>query len=257
VTVVDKTDAPGTATDHRRDKKICCFPLNPRFNRCKSMRATTTAVKLLSFFRLFPNINLPQASAFSSLSSLSQYNCFRNLRLSPRSQASNLEDIIRLAATTIAIRIPGASHDYLNSLSHIHSKSSSVYITTKMPTLTYDILTQQNATTTNAIIDHYSSSANFIQLATAEGNGILQRDDEDGEKLQKGIDIAKDKGVLDPNFIPEEYITIDVLGKSPEDVANEILSFVRGGSGPPVVVLCGLSGTGKVSRYCAYPLTDS
>jgi hypothetical protein len=24
-----------------------------------------------------------------------------------------------------------------------------------------------------------------------------------------------------------------------------------------VVVLCGLSGTGKVSRYCAYPLTDS
>ena len=126
-----------------------------------------------------------------------------------------------------------------------------------MPTLTYDILTQQNATTTNAIIDHYSSSANFIKLATAEGDGILQRDDEDGEKLQKGIDIAKDKGVLDPNFIPEEYITIDVLGKSPENVADEILTFVRGSLGPPVVVLCGLSGTGKVSRYCAYPLTDS
>lgn len=117
-----------------------------------------------------------------------------------------------------------------------------------MPQLTYDILTQQNATTTNAIIEHYASSTNFIKLATAEGDDIFARDDEDGEKLQKGIDIAKAKGVLDPNFVPEEYITIDVLGKSPEDVADEILSFVRGSSGPPVVVLCGLSGTGKVSN---------
>lgn len=223
------------------------------------MRATSTAVKLLSIFRLYPTIKLPQALAFSSLSSSSaqRHHCFRNLRLSPRSQASNREDIIRLAATTIAIRIPGACHDYLNSLSHIHSKSSSVVITTTMPQLTYDILTQQNATTTNAIIEHYASSTNFIKLATAEGDDIFARDDEDGEKLQKGIDIAKAKGVLDPNFVPEEYITIDVLGKSPEDVADEILSFVRGSSGPPVVVLCGLSGTGKVSNIAHNPLTDS
>ncbi len=70
--------------------------------------------------------------------------------------------------------------------------------------------------------------------------------------------MAKAKGVLDPNFVPEEYISVDVLGKSPEDVANEILHFVRqdggggveggggGGGGGGVVVLCGLSGTGKV-----------
>lgn len=111
--------------------------------------------------------------------------------------------------------------------------------------LTYKILSQQNATTTNAIIEHYAFSPDFGTLALAEGDDILQRDDEDGEKLQKGVDIAKDKGVLDPNFVPEEYITIDVLGKSPEGVADEILSIVRESSGPPVVVLCGLSGTGK------------
>lgn len=114
---------------------------------------------------------------------------------------------------------------------------------------TYDILNEQNATTTNAIINHYASSDDFLALSKSEGEGILQRDDEDASKLQKGIDIAKEKGVLDPNFVPEQYISIDVLGKSPDQVADEILAVVRkseSGSGGGVVVLCGLSGTGKV-----------
>jgi len=130
--------------------------------------------------------------------------------------------------------------------------------------LTYDILSEQNATTTNAIIEHYTSppssspndntsASSFLRLSESEGASILRRDDEDGSKLQKGIDVAKDKGVLDPNFVPEKYISIDVLGKSPEDVANEILQFVKEdggvGSGGGVVVLCGLSGTGKVRKY--------
>lgn len=122
--------------------------------------------------------------------------------------------------------------------------------------LTHATLSAQNATTTNAIIDHYSSSdapnsKAFLALSKYEGDGILQRDDEDASKLQKGIDLAKEKGVLDPNFVPEEYIKVDVLGKSPEDVADEILGRVRKGGeggtgGGGVVVLCGLSGTGKV-----------
>mmetsp|Transcript_15093 Transcript_15093/g.27268 ORF Transcript_15093/g.27268 Transcript_15093/m.27268 type:complete len:452 (-) Transcript_15093:261-1616(-) len=120
------------------------------------------------------------------------------------------------------------------------------------PSITYEILSEQNATTTNAIIEHYSTSSEFLSLAKSEGDGILQRDDEDASKLQKGIDIAKEKGVLDPQFVPEEYIEVDVLGKSPEDVADEILGTVRkggdgdgGSGGGGVVVLCGLSGTGK------------
>jgi len=113
--------------------------------------------------------------------------------------------------------------------------------------LSYEVLSEQNATTTNAIIEHFSSSPDFATLSEAEGAGILQRDDEDASKLQKGIDIAKEKGVIDPNFVPEEYIVVDVLGKNPDQVADEILGHVRkseSGAGG-VVVLCGLSGTGK------------
>lgn len=53
--------------------------------------------------------------------------------------------------------------------------------------------------------------------------------------------------MLDPDFVPEEYISVDVLGKTPDDVADEILGTVRkgGDGGGGVVVLCGLSGTGK------------
>ena len=124
-----------------------------------------------------------------------------------------------------------------------------------MPDLTYPLLTAQNATTTNTIINHYATSSLFTTLATYEGSSISQRDAEDDIKLQKGIDIAKAKGVIDPNFVPEDYIVIDVLGKNPEEVADEILGTVRktsssdndgessGGGG--VVVICGLSGTGK------------
>eukprot|EP00569_Conticribra_weissflogii_P007811 CAMPEP_0171341456 /NCGR_PEP_ID=MMETSP0878-20121228/10196_1 /TAXON_ID=67004 /ORGANISM="Thalassiosira weissflogii, Strain CCMP1336" /LENGTH=317 /DNA_ID=CAMNT_0011843691 /DNA_START=375 /DNA_END=1328 /DNA_ORIENTATION=+ len=112
--------------------------------------------------------------------------------------------------------------------------------------LSYDVLSEQNANTTNAIIKHFSASEDFLTLSKAEGALILQRDEEDASKLQKGIDIAKGKGVIDPNFVPEEYITVDVLGKTPDQVADEILKRVRGESGSgAVVVLCGLSGTGK------------
>ena len=50
--------------------------------------------------------------------------------------------------------------------------------------------------------------------------------------------------MIDPNFVPEEYITVDVLGKNPEEVAEDILLKVRA-EDSKVVVLCGLSGTGK------------
>lgn len=114
--------------------------------------------------------------------------------------------------------------------------------------LSYPLLAEQNANTTNAIIQHFADSAAFTSLSSAEGAQILQRDEEDAQKLQKGIDIAKEKGVIDPDFKAEEYITVDVLGKSPDMVADEILDKVRKQEGEGgVVVLCGLSGTGKVS----------
>ena len=117
-------------------------------------------------------------------------------------------------------------------------------------TVTYDLLKKQNADTSNALIEEYASNADFELLAKKEGEAILARDQEDADKLQVGIDYAKEKGVIDPNFEPEPYVLIDVLGKSPNNVSDEIISFVEEskesstGAGS-VIVLCGLSGTGK------------
>mmetsp|Transcript_667 Transcript_667/g.1050 ORF Transcript_667/g.1050 Transcript_667/m.1050 type:complete len:427 (+) Transcript_667:66-1346(+) len=146
---------------------------------------------------------------------------------------------IATTATTTLLQATSAPKSYFSSLTDF----------SPMPDLTYPLLTAQNATTTNAIINHYAQSESFTTLSTFEGNAILQRDAEDDTKLQKGIDIAKAKGVIDPKFIPEEYIAIDVLGKNPEEVAEEILTTVRSSSSSGnkggVVVICGLSGTGK------------
>uniref|UniRef100_A0A7S4JR56 (d)CMP kinase n=1 Tax=Odontella aurita TaxID=265563 RepID=A0A7S4JR56_9STRA len=111
--------------------------------------------------------------------------------------------------------------------------------------VTYEVLSRQDASTSNAIIERFTSSSDFASLADREGSAILARDQEDAEKLQKGIDYAKEKGVIDPKFVPEEYISIDVLGKTPVEVADMILAKVNEEKKGSIVVLCGLSGTGK------------
>jgi len=117
--------------------------------------------------------------------------------------------------------------------------------------VSYELLSKQNADTSNALIDHLSSSAAFSKLSDYEGTLTVNRDKEDDDKLQVGIDFAKNKGVLDPNFVPEPYLQIDVLGKTPSDVADIIISSIKSnqaasdGSTGSVIVLCGLSGTGK------------
>ena len=112
--------------------------------------------------------------------------------------------------------------------------------------VTWELLQQQNAETSSALIDHYAQSPAFAKLSQYEGDLTLQRDQEDDAKLQVGIDFAKEKGVIDPAFVPEPYVQIDVLGKSPADVAALILQHVQSGtSDSNVIVIVGLSGTGK------------
>ena len=114
--------------------------------------------------------------------------------------------------------------------------------------ITLELLTKQNAETSNALIDYWKDSTDFLKLAQYEGDSTIRRDEEDGVKLQKGIDFAKSKGVIDPKYVPEPYVHIDVLGKTPEGVAAEILGKVKENSSAgegSVIVLCGLSGTGK------------
>jgi cytidylate kinase len=128
-----------------------------------------------------------------------------------------------------------------------------------------EILVKQNAETSNTIIEHWKDSEAFLALAKAEGDLTIQRDEEDAVNLQKGIDFAKSKGVIDPNFVSEPYVTLDVLGKSPSMVADEILNTIKNdhnsnsnnnsesNNAGSVIVLCGLSGTGKgttVSNLC-------
>ena len=111
--------------------------------------------------------------------------------------------------------------------------------------MSYALLQHQDAETSATIISLYSKSPGFQQLASYENNLTVQRDREDDEKLAIGIQFAKDKQVIDPFFIPEPYIQIDVLGKTPAQVAEIILQYTRKDASAGVIVLVGLSGTGK------------
>jgi len=89
-----------------------------------------------------------------------------------------------------------------------------------------------------------------VSLSTHETTATLRRDAEDAAKLQVGIDVAVARGVLpgpDDGFVPEPYAKIDVAGKTPGAVVDEILAAMGGVSAAAgkVVVICGLSGTGK------------
>ena len=154
-------------------------------------------------------------------------------------------------------------------------------------TVSYELLQKQNAETSNALIEYFAQSTDksksarglfccclagagvskaanandFVRLAQYEGDLTAKRDQEDDDKLQKGIDLAKEKGVIDPAFAPQPYVEIDVLGQSPDQVADQILQKVKSqgteGEGATesegatatadsgVIVLVGLSGTGK------------
>merc|ERR1719197_1527862 len=74
----------------------------------------------------------------------------------------------------------------------------------------------------------------------------MDRDDEDGVKLQAGINIAISKGVLSSDVKVEPITKVSVTGKSPDEVAGEIIKVL--GDAPQkgcVMTLQGLSGTGK------------
>mmetsp|Transcript_26168 Transcript_26168/g.57298 ORF Transcript_26168/g.57298 Transcript_26168/m.57298 type:complete len:329 (-) Transcript_26168:559-1545(-) len=111
------------------------------------------------------------------------------------------------------------------------------------------LLAKQNAETSSALIEQIGSSDAFRFLALKEQESTINRDNEDGVKLEKGIEFAKAKGVLDADFVPQPYVQIDVLGKTPSSVADEILGKLKADESKDdagsVIALCGLSGTGK------------
>jgi hypothetical protein len=112
--------------------------------------------------------------------------------------------------------------------------------------LTWELLKLQDASTSAAVIAALEGDEDFQVASKAQAQAIRQRDDEDGEKLAKGIQAAIAKKVLPSDLVPEPYKEIDVLGKTPDDVARSIVADLgRAASTGCVVVMCGLSGTGK------------
>lgn len=107
-------------------------------------------------------------------------------------------------------------------------------------------MSRQDADTSAAIIEFFRNNEDFSHLSQFEGDLISRRDEEDDTKLAAGIKISVDRGSLPRDHVAEPYSEIDVLGKTPEEVAQVIINDVQEASTRgSVIVLCGLSGTGK------------
>lgn len=110
--------------------------------------------------------------------------------------------------------------------------------------ISYEVLKAQDSTTSSAIIDSLKENEIFVAFAKKAGDAILQRDNEDAQKLANGIDIAIQKGVLE-KITPAPYTKIDVYGKTPDQVADKLVAHLGAEFKGGVLVLVGLSGTGK------------
>lgn len=117
---------------------------------------------------------------------------------------------------------------------------------TKEVELTFGLLQQQDAATSTAVIELLQGDETFEAASAKVAEAIRVRDKEDDEKLAVGIKAAVEKEVLPADFVPKKYKSIDVLGKTPDEVANAITADVGDAAESGcVIVLCGLSGTGK------------
>jgi cytidylate kinase len=108
------------------------------------------------------------------------------------------------------------------------------------------LLAASDSTTTSAIIDAFKADETFVKLSSGLTNEIVARDQEDADKLAAGVQLAVDKGVLEAQPPVEPTTTIDVLGKTADQVAGEIITGLGDAvSTGCVMILTGLSGTGK------------
>lgn len=135
---------------------------------------------------------------------------------------------------------------------------SSTFVKIMASAITFDILERRDASTTNSIIQHFESDQTFLSWADYQSKMILKRDEEDGEKLQHGIDVAVERGTLQKLSKDKEqaYENVDVVGKTPGEVSDKIWEEVlkqkerlAGAADGELIVLCGLSGTGKGTTF--------
>eukprot|EP00933_Yihiella_yeosuensis_P045956 TRINITY_DN41393_c0_g1_i1.p1 TRINITY_DN41393_c0_g1~~TRINITY_DN41393_c0_g1_i1.p1 ORF type:complete len:344 (-),score=92.59 TRINITY_DN41393_c0_g1_i1:256-1287(-) len=112
--------------------------------------------------------------------------------------------------------------------------------------ISFAALSKQNAESSGEIIGLFKEDEKFVAVSTRLRDEIVKRDDEDGEKLAQGIKLAVDAGLLPGEVTVEPTTKVNVQGKSPEQVCEEIVKVL--GDAPSkgcVMTLQGLSGTGK------------
>ncbi|CAK0855224.1 unnamed protein product [Prorocentrum cordatum] len=110
--------------------------------------------------------------------------------------------------------------------------------------LTVELLKAMDDKTSGGVIELLKGDPVFTELAKKELDDIIARDDEDAAKLAAGVQQAIEKGVLPKDKEPPTYVNVDVLGKTADQVADEILAKLPK-EGGCVMILVGLSGTGK------------
>jgi len=112
--------------------------------------------------------------------------------------------------------------------------------------VTVEAFNAGGATRSSAIIQEFTSNEDFQALSTKYLKELYARDKEDGEKLAAGIQLAVDKGVLPADVTVEPVTIVSATGKSPDQVADEIIAKLGSATSTGcVVTLQGLSGTGK------------
>ena len=112
--------------------------------------------------------------------------------------------------------------------------------------VTLETLLRADDTTSNAVIAMLEDNRAFARAARLETESIIARDMQDSQKLEKGIEIAQGKALLPSEIVEQTPHIVDVSdGKSAEQVAEYICSHLGQSAHGRVVVLQGLSGTGK------------
>eukprot|EP00744_Colponema_vietnamica_P007372 GILI01010619.1.p1 GENE.GILI01010619.1~~GILI01010619.1.p1 ORF type:complete len:321 (+),score=86.07 GILI01010619.1:66-965(+) len=108
------------------------------------------------------------------------------------------------------------------------------------------MLKRDDDVTSTNVVELLSNNKAFECLSVSEGKDIQKRDAEDDVKLAVGVNYSISKGVIDKDHGANPPIQIDVVGKSADDVANNIMNRLpKNSSEGSIVVLVGLSGTGK------------
>lgn len=71
------------------------------------------------------------------------------------------------------------------------------------------MLKKENAEASGLVINYFKSTDKFIRASKEQTLSIVTRDEEDGRKLAKGIQVGIDRGTLKKTK-PQTYKEIDV-----------------------------------------------